>query len=198
MSNNLGNERKVVRVDLEDPGFFNMVRNGKKAGDIDPVQSTDPLYPRGQLLWFAETVGTGETPVMVGPAAVFMAVANNAPTALGVVAEAFTDTRAITADAPVRGRRRPRVNSRRLAVPVTFNGVDIALGDKPHTGFAPGDFVFMCVVDEAVGDLKTKLVRADEPDCVSLLGTPMRVYLGVAHTAAEPGTHHVELYVNPF
>jgi hypothetical protein len=196
MSNNLGNERKVVRVDLEDPTFVKTTRTGPAPKKFVPVLSTDPLYPRGQLLWFDKPKADGSSEVLVGASAVV--AGQDAPTALGVVAEAFTDTRAITADAPVRGRRRPRVNSRRLAVPVTFNGVDIALGDKPHTGFAPGDFVFMCVVDEAVGDLKTKLVRADEPNRVALSGKPMRVYLGVAHTAAEPGTHHVELYVNPF
>lgn len=174
MSNNLGNERKVVRVDLEDPTF-------KKSSTQD-----DPLYPRGQLLWFDKPEADGSSDVYVGAAAILKCVAENAPTALGIVAEAFTDTRAITADAPVRGRRRPRVNSRRLAVPVTFNGVDIALGDKPHTGFAPGDFVYMQATEG-----KTVLQRADEKAGNS-------VYLGVAHTAAEPGTHHVELYVNPF
>ena len=182
MSNNLGNERKVVRVDLEDPVFQKAVVT---SAGLTPTPSKDPLYPRGQLLWFDKPRADGSSDVYVGAAAVIKCIDDNAPTALGIVAEAFTDTRAITADAPVRGRRRPRVNSRRLAVPVTFNGVDIALGDVPHTGFAPGDFVYMV----AAGD-KTKLARADE--------APKGVYLGVAHTAAEPGTHHVELYVNPF
>ena len=194
MSNNLGNERKVVRVDLENPVFQKAVVT---SAGLTSTPSKEPLYPRGQLLWFGKPRADGSSDVYVGAAAVREGL--RAPTALGVVAEAFTDTRAITADAPVRGRRRPRVNSRRLAVPVTFNGVDIALGDKPHTGFAPGDFVFMCVTTTSVG-INTKLARADDITCDAdpKTGEPVRVYLGVAHTAAEPGTHHVELYVNPF
>lgn len=184
MSNNLGNERKVVRVDLEDPVFQKAVVTSV---GLTPTPSKEPLYPRGQLLWFDKPKADGSSDVYVGSAAIKEGL--RAPTALGIVAEAFTDTRAITADAPVRGRRRPRVNSRRLAVPVTFNGVDIALGDVPHTGFAPGDFVYMQPAKPYFE--KTVLRRADED-------IDDAVYLGVAHTAAEPGTHHVELYVNPF
>jgi hypothetical protein len=185
---NLGNERKVLRIELENPVFWT---SKKKPGGYDVFPSTDGLYPRGQLLWFGQTDATGTTNVFVGAPAV--AMANKAKkkghvTAAGIVAEAFTDTRAIVADTP--GRRQPRVNLRRLAVPVTFNGVDIAVGDEPHNGFAPGDFVCMCMTNFAAGPF-TVLRRADED-------IRDAVYLGVAHTAAEPGTHHVELYVNPF
>lgn len=181
MSNNLGNERKVVRIDLENPEFFKSDDKGAA------VPSADPNYPRGQLVWFgAPTDST--TPVHMGVSAINKAHEKKEFTALGVVAELFTDTRAITAGLPATGRRRPRVNSRRLALPVTFNGVDLVIGDEPHSGFAPGDFVYMC----DAGEGKTKLARADE------LCPGKRIYVGVAHTAAERNTHHAEIYVNPF
>jgi hypothetical protein len=182
MSNNLGNERKVVRIDLENPEFKKADANG------NDVTSKDDNYPRGQLVWFDATDKAGKTPVHMGVSAINKAHTTNAFTALGIVAEVFTDTRAITAGLPATGRRRPRVNSRRLALPVTFNGVDLVIGDEPHSGFAPGDFVYMC----DAGGGKTKLARADE------LCPGKRIYVGVAHTAAERNTHHAELYVNPF
>ena len=184
MSNNLGNERKVVRIELENPDF-------KVSDETNTDQtSTQTLYPRGQLVWFGATQATAPytTNVHLGVSAINKAHEKGEFTALGIVAEAFSDTRANTAGLPVSARRRPRVNSRRLAMPVTFNGVDVVLGDEPHLGFAPGDFVYMC--DNGKG--KTKLARAEE------LFPGKRVYVGVAHTAAERGTHHAEIYVNPF
>lgn len=183
MSNNLGNERKVVRIDLENPVFKQTTDAGATYTEI-----TDKTFPRGQLLFFHERNTNNQDEVYVGVAAITKAHEKKAFTALGIVAEAFTDTRANTAGLPARGRRPPRVNSRRLALPVTFNGVDIVVGDEPHLGFAPGDFVYMC----DAGKGKVKLARPEE------LCPGKNVYVGVAHTAAERGTHHAEIYVNPF
>ena len=54
-----------------------------------------------------------------------------------------------------------------MALPVTFNGIEFVAGTEPHTGFSPGDYVYVVATgDPATRDedpfTTTRLCRYDE------------------------------------
>jgi hypothetical protein len=231
----LGNERRVVRVDVTNPQFRDPTVTTPIATD-DRTANTTGTYPdghtfsRGQLVVFSSVTGAGSTSETMhvefdGKAVLELLLRPQNITACGVVAEAFTDTRPA---GNLGGRRRlTSVESRRVALPVTFNGIEFVAGTDPHTGFSPGDYVYVV----ATGDDKdpfttTRLCRYDELMEGSLngaqiaaleahrkavklaavdpvVGTPFTanvvaaVYVGIAHTHADRGATSAEVLFAP-
>jgi len=228
----LGNERRVVRVDITNPAFRDPTAKTTIRNDDRNNAATYPdghTFSRGQLVVFSSVIGAGSTSETThvefdSKAVLELLLRPQNITACRVVAEAFTDTRPA---GNLGGRRRlTSVESRRVALPVTFNGIEFVAGTSPHTGFSPGDYVYIVAKgDDEDPFMETRLCRFDELNDGSL-NTDQRnaleghrvrvratntdpvidtlppqvyaaVYVGIAHTHADRGATSAEVLFAP-
>lgn len=200
----LGNERRVVRVDVTNPKFYDpSIETDISTDDRQDAQTYEDghTFSRGQLVVFSSVKNAGQANESMdvefdSKAIMELLLRPQNITACGVVAEAFTDTR----PAGNLGGRRRRTNaeSRRVALPVTFNGVEHISGVEPHTGFAPGDYVYLVATGNNRDPFKsTKLCRYDELQNrltnvqTQNLETHRGLVENVANTVLNPGVDPV-------
>ena len=230
----LGNERRVVRVDVVNPQFrdptvpsTDISTDGR---DTPPKYSSGHTFSRGQLVVFSSVSNPGMPTETLdvefdAKAILELLLRPQNITACGVIAEAFTDTRPA---GTLGGRRRlTSAESMRVALPVTFNGIEFIAGDQPHTGFSPGDYVYVMATRSNPDDndpfTSTRLCRFDELEGLTqadknaledhrnlvdgLTRDPViqalpvtvypAVYVGIAQTHADAGATSAEILFAP-
>jgi hypothetical protein len=141
--NTLGNERKVARVEFEvqidrQTGVVNCyesITDPTQARAINDLTSeTSLLIPRGTPIFFQN--GS----LYLGGIAIPISINAEDPNGVGVVAEA---TKISTSVKSASGNRVRQLNFKTIVLPVTYDGIDLAVSDQPHGGFCPGDNVYV-------------------------------------------------------